>query len=85
MMTHSSDEEQRQRIIEVVRKKALVDCPTLVVERIEDAGHAVTVFFWCEEEDAQRAELVQGLILDDEDAEYIGVGKTARGNPETDE
>jgi hypothetical protein len=44
-MTYLSDEEQRQRIIEVVRKEALVDCPTLVVERIENAGHAVTVFF----------------------------------------
>ncbi len=50
-MTYLSDEEQRQRIIEGVRKEALVDCPTLVVERIENAGHAVTVYFWCKEED----------------------------------
>jgi hypothetical protein len=44
-MTYLSDEQQRQRIIEVVRREAHVDCPTLVVERIENAGHAVTVFF----------------------------------------
>jgi hypothetical protein len=44
-LAYLSDEEQRQHIIDVVRKEALVDCPTLVVERIENAGHAVTVFF----------------------------------------
>ncbi len=44
-MTYLSYEEQGQRIIEVVRKEALVDCPTLVVERIENSGYTVTVFF----------------------------------------
>jgi hypothetical protein len=78
-----SDEGQRQRIIEVVRKEALVDCPTLVVERIESAEHAVTVYFWCKEEDAEKEELVQGLILAEEDAEYIGANRRAYGNPET--
>jgi hypothetical protein len=82
-MTYLSYEEQGQRIIEVVRKEALVDCPTLVVERIENSGYTVTVFFWCKEEDAEKDELVQGLILAEEDAEYIGVNRTAYGNPET--
>jgi hypothetical protein len=82
-MTYLSDEEQRQRIIEVVRKEALVDCPTLVVERIESAEHAVTVYFWCKEVDAEKEELVQGLILAEEDAEYIGANRPAYGNPET--
>ncbi len=44
-MTYLSYEEQRQRIIEVVRKEALVDCPTLVVERIENSEYAVRSYF----------------------------------------
>ena len=53
-MTYLSYEEQRRRIIEVVRKEALVDCPTLVVERIENSGYAVTVFFWCKRKMRRR-------------------------------
>jgi hypothetical protein len=49
-----------------------VDCPTPVVERLENDGHAVTVFLWCKEGDAEKDEVVRGLILAEEDAEYIG-------------
>ena len=76
-----SEEEQRQRIIELVRQEKDEDCPRLVVERIEKAMHQVTVLYWCREEDTEEDELLRGLVLNDEQAEYIGVHESNYGGP----
>jgi hypothetical protein len=46
-----SEEEQRQRIRELVRKKTGRDWPTLKVAEIEKAMSSVTLFYWCTEDD----------------------------------
>jgi hypothetical protein len=81
-MAYLSKEEQRRRIIELVRKKERRACPTLRIERIEEAMSPVTVFFWCKEEDAERDVLLQSLRLTEEEAKYIGVDRTPHGGPE---
>ncbi len=83
-MANLSKEEQRQRIIELVRRKKRVACPTLAVERIENAMGEVTVSYWCKEEDKGKDELLQSIGLTEEDAEYIGVDRHSYGPPEMD-
>ena len=46
-----SEEEQRQRIRELVRKNTGVDWPELQVGEIEKAMSSVTLFYWCKKED----------------------------------
>ncbi|HZC85117.1 MAG TPA: hypothetical protein VE194_11845 [Rubrobacter sp.] len=46
-----SEEQQRQRIRELVRKKTGLDWPELKVADIEKAMSAVTLFYWCTQED----------------------------------
>jgi hypothetical protein len=50
-----TEEEQRQRIRELVRKKTGVDWPTLRVGDIEKAMSSTTVVYWCTEEDVGQA------------------------------
>ena len=76
-----SEEEQRHRIIELVRQEKDEDCPTLVVKRIKKDMHEVTVLYWCKQEDAQKDELLRQLALNDEQAEYIGVHGSDYGAP----
>ena len=68
-----SEEEQRQRIRELVRKKTGIDWPTLEVGDIEKAMSSVTLFYWCTKEDVGKRWLQKQLDLTDEEAESIGV------------
>ena len=69
-----SEEEQRQRVRELVRKKTGVDWPTLQVVGIEKAMSSVTVFYWCTKEDVGKRGHQQRLELTDEEAESIAMG-----------
>jgi len=71
-------EEQRQRIIALVRIHSGVDCPTLDVEDIKNALGSVRVFYWCRTEDVGEREHLKYLTLTDEEAESIGVRRTVR-------
>jgi hypothetical protein len=71
-------EEQRQRIIALVRMHTGVDCPTLEVEDIMNALGSVRVFYWCRKEDVGEREHLKYLTLTDEEAESIGVRRTVR-------
>ena len=68
-----NEEQQRQRIRGLVRKKTGVDWPTLEVGDIEKAMSSVTLFYWCKKEDVGRPWLQKQLELTDEEAESIGV------------
>ena len=67
-----SDEEQRQRIRALVRKKTGVDWPELKVGGIEKAMISTTVFYWYTEKDVGRSGHEKRLELTDEEAESIG-------------
>jgi hypothetical protein len=68
-----SEEQQRQRIRELVRKKTGVDWPTLKVCDIEKAMSSVTLFYWCTKEDVGKRWHQKQLELTDEEADSIGV------------
>ena len=67
-----SEEEQRQRIRELVRKKTGVDWPQLKVGGIQKAMTSTTVYYWYTEKDVGRSGHEKQLELTDEEAEYIG-------------
>ena len=71
-------EEQRKRIIALVRMQTGVDYPTLDVEDIRNALGSVRVFYWCRQEDVGEREHLKYLTLTDEEAESIGVRSTVR-------
>ena len=71
-------EEQRQRIIALVRMQTGVDCPTLEVEDVRNASGSVRVFYWCRPEDVGERQPLKYLSLTDEEAESIGVRRTVR-------
>ena len=68
-----SEEEQRQRVRELVRKQTGLDWPELKVGDIEKAMSSVTLFYWCTEEDVGKRGHEKPLELTDEEAEFIGV------------
>jgi len=68
-----SEEEQRQRIRELVRKKTGVDWPELKVGDVQKAMSSVTLFYWCTKEDVGKHGHQKQLELTDEEAEAIGV------------
>jgi hypothetical protein len=68
-----SEEEKRQLIRELVRKKTGLDWPELKVVDIEKAMSSVTLFYWCTQEDVGKRWLRKQLDLSDEEAESIGV------------
>jgi hypothetical protein len=72
-MGHLSEEQQRQRVRELVRKKTGLDWPELKVDDIEKAMSSVTLFYWCKKEDVGKRWLQKQLELSDEEAESIGV------------
>ena len=76
-------EEQRQRIIALVRMQTGVDCPTLDVEDIKNALGSVRVFYWCRKEDVGEREHLKYLTLTDEEAESIGGRMAVRPPMET--
>jgi hypothetical protein len=67
-----SEEEQRQRIRVLVRKKTGVDWPELKVGGIEKAMTSTTVLYWCTEKDVGKRGHEKQLELTDEEAESIG-------------
>jgi hypothetical protein len=68
-----SDEEQRQRIRELVRKKTGLDWPELQVADIEKAMSSVTLFYWCTKKEVGKLGHQKQLELTDEEADSIGV------------
>ena len=68
-----SEEQQRQRVRELVRKKTGVDWPTLKVADIEKAMSSVTLFYWCMKEDVGKRGRQKQLELTDEEAESIAI------------
>jgi hypothetical protein len=68
-----SEEQQRQRVRELVRKKTGVDWPELKISDIEKAMSSVTLFYWCTKEDVGKRWHEKPLELTDEEAESIGV------------
>jgi hypothetical protein len=68
-----SEEQQRQRVRELVRKKTGVDWPELQVGEIEKAMSSVTLFYWCTKEDVGKPGRQKQLELTDEEADSIGV------------
>jgi hypothetical protein len=68
-----SEEEQRQRVRDLVRKKTGVDWPELQVGEIEKAMSSVTLFYWGTKEDLGKRWRQKQLELTDEEADSIGV------------
>ena len=68
-----SEEQQRQRVRELVRKQTGMDWPELQVADIEKAMSSVTLFYWCTKKDVGKRWLQKQLELTDEEAESIGV------------
>jgi hypothetical protein len=68
-----SEEQQRQRVRELVRKNTGMDWPELTVVEIEKAMSSVTLFYWCKKEEVGKRGHQKQLELTDEEAEYIGV------------
>jgi hypothetical protein len=66
-----SEEQQRQRVKELVRKKTGVEWPELQVGNIEKAMSSVTLFYWCTKEDVGERLLQKQLDLSDEEAESL--------------
>ena len=78
-----SEEQQRQHIRELVRKKTGVDWPTLKVVDIEKAMSSVTLFYWGTKEVGKRW-LQKQLELTDEEAESIIGANRSVGRPHRD-
>ena len=68
-----SDEEQRQRIRELVRKKTGLDWPELTVGEIEKAMSSVTLYYWGTKKEVGKRWHEKRLELTDEEADYIGI------------
>ena len=68
-----SEEQQRQRVRDLVRKKTGMDWPTLKVIDIEKAMSSVTLFYWCTKEDVGKPGHQKQLELTDEEAESIAI------------
>ena len=68
-----SEEEQRQRVRELVRKKTGMDWAELKVGDIERAMSSVTVFYWATKKEVGKRGREKQLELTDEEAESIGV------------
>ena len=66
-----SEEQQRQRVRELVRKKTGVDWPELQVDNIEKAMSSVTLFYWCTKEEVGKRGHQKQLELTYEEAESL--------------
>ena len=67
-----SEEEQRQRVRELVRKQTGMDWPELTVGEIEKAMGSVTLVYWATKEEVGKRWHQKQLELTDEEAEHIG-------------
>jgi hypothetical protein len=72
-MTYLSEEEQRQRVRELVRKKTGLDWPELKVGEIDKAMSSVTLYYWGKKEEVGKRWHEKQLELTDEEADYIGI------------
>ena len=68
-----SEEQQRQRVRELVRKKTGMDWPELKIGDIEKTMSSVTVFYWGTKKEVGKRGREKQLELTDEEAESIGV------------
>ena len=68
-----SEEQQRQRVRELVRKKTGLDWPELMVGEIDKAMSSVTLFYWGKKEEVGKRRHQKQLELTDEEADYIGI------------
>ena len=66
-----SEEQKRQRVRELVRKKTGVNWPTLQVSDIQKAMSSVTLFYWCTKEDVGKRGHQKQLELTDEEAKSL--------------
>jgi hypothetical protein len=73
-----SDEEQRQRIMEIVRRETGADCPELVVERAEAILGGGLVSYRCKEGDRSDS-----LRLTPEDVGYVGIDMSVSDRADT--
>ena len=76
-----SEEQQRQRIRELVRKKTGLDWPELQVADIEQAMSSVTLYYWCTKEEVGKRWLQKQLELTDEEADSIIGANSSVGRP----
>jgi hypothetical protein len=67
-----SEEEQRQRVRELVRKTTGMDWPELQVGDIQKAMSSAKVFYWCTKKDVGKRGRQKQLQLSDEEAKSIG-------------
>ena len=67
-----SEEEQRQRVRELVRKTTGMDWPELTVVDVQKSMSSVTLFYWGTQEEVGKRWHQKQLELTDEEAEYIG-------------
>jgi len=65
------EEQQRQRVRELVRKKTGVDWPELQVDNIEKAMSSATLFYWCTKEEVGKRGHQKQLELTYEEAESL--------------
>jgi hypothetical protein len=68
-----SEEEQRQRVRELVRKNTGMDWPELTVVDVQKSMSSVTLFYWGTKEEVGKRWHQKQLELTDEEAESIGV------------
>ena len=68
-----SEEEQRQRVRELVRKQTGMDWPELTVVDVQKSMSSVTLFYWGTKEEVGKRWHQKQLELTDEEAEHIGV------------
>jgi hypothetical protein len=68
-----SEEQQRQRVRELVRKNTGVDWPEMKVGDIQKAMSSATLFYWCTKEDVGKRGHEKQLELTDEEAESITI------------
>jgi hypothetical protein len=72
-MTYLSEEEQRQRVRELVRKKIGLDWPELKVGEIDKAMSSVTLYYWGKKEEVGKRWHQKQLELTYEEADSIGI------------
>jgi hypothetical protein len=68
-----SEEQQRQRVRELVRKKTGMDWPELKVDDIQKAMSSVTLYYWGTKEDVGKRGREKQLELTDEEAESVAI------------
>ena len=67
-----SEEEQRQRVRELVRKNTGMDWPELTVVDVQKSMSSVTLYYWGTKEEVGKRWHQKQLELTDEEAEHIG-------------